>query len=157
MKICFGVVILLTASMMTQVVAAEQSSGLCGPLRTFISAVKPDETKSFVFRTSWGANFNNESEAVLSASRCETNGEPAANEVCLYLMKHASAEFSSIVVEQAISCLLPTTQFDGKLSIESGSFSITYGTEDSGALVNISLNEDRKVGGMAFTVTADGY
>ncbi|MCT6699978.1 hypothetical protein [Rheinheimera sp. 4Y26] len=139
------------------VAAAAQSTEFCDVLRAFVGSVKPDETRQLVFRTSWGANFKDTPGAVLFAKRCEHGDYPAAKNVCSYLMEHASAEFAAVAVKKAIVCLSPASNLDEQLTINSASFSIYYGTQERGALVDISLSEDNKVGGMALKLVAAGY
>lgn len=157
MKVSLTVMLFLMASCIYPVAYAEQSTEFCDVLRSFVGSVKSDETKELVFRTSWGSNFKDTPEAVLSAKRCDHGGYPAAKNVCKYLMEHASVEFAAITVKNAISCLSPGNNFDDQLTINSGSFSISYGSQDRGSIVEIMFNEDSKVGGMAFKLVADGY
>lgn len=157
MKVSLTLMISLMASCIHPDAYARQSTEFCDVLRAFVDSVKPDETKELVFRTSWGANFKDTQEAVLSAKRCEHGDYPAAKNVCSYLMEHASAEFAPIVVKNAISCLSPGSNFENQFTINSGSFSITYGTPERGSLVDITFSEDSTVGGMALKLVADGY
>jgi hypothetical protein len=157
MKVSLTPMIFLMASCIYPAAYAEQSTEFCDVLRSFVGSVKPDEAKEFVFRTSWGSNFKDTPEAVLFAKRCEHGGYPAAKNICAYLMEHASAEFVAIAVKNAISCLSPGSNFDDQLTISSGSFSINYGTQDRGSIVDITFSEDSTVGGMAFKLVADGY
>lgn len=157
MKVSLTSMIFLMASCIYPAAYAEQSTEFCDVLRSFVGSVNPDETKEFVFRTSWGSNFNDTPEIVLFAKRCEHGDYPAAKNVCSYLMEHASAEFAAIAVKNAISCLSPGSNFGNQLTINSGSFSISYGTPDRGSLVDITFSEDSTVGGMAFKLVADGY
>lgn len=136
---------------------AEQPSEFCEILRSFVGVVKSDETKEFVFRTSWGANFKDTSEAVLLAKRCEHNNDPTAKKICEYLMKHTSVEFTSVAVKEAISCLSPNSNFDAQLTINSGSFSVSYGTQERGSIVDFTFSEDSTVGGMALKLAVNGY
>lgn len=157
MKVSLNSMIFLMASCIYPAVYAEQSTEFCDVLRSFVGSVKSDETKEFIFRTSWGSNFKDTPETVLFAKRCEHGSYPAAKNVCAYLMEHASAEFADTAVKNAISCLSPGSSLDDQLTINSGSFSISYGTQDRGSIVDITFNEDSKVGGMAFKLVANGY
>ncbi|MBU2278885.1 MAG: hypothetical protein KKB45_08785, partial [Gammaproteobacteria bacterium] len=94
MKVSFVLMIVLIALWRPPMAYAEQSSEFCDVLRSFVGSVKPDKVESFIFRTSWGANFKDASKEVLYAKRCEHGGYPAAKQVCAYLMEHASAEFT---------------------------------------------------------------
>ncbi len=151
-SICF-----LTACCIYPVASAEQSTEFCDVLQAFVGSVKPDETRQLVFRTSWGANFKDTPGAALFAKRCEHGDYPAAKNVCSYLMEHDSAEFAAVAVKKAILCLSPASNLDDQLTINSASFSIHYGSQERGAIVDISLSEDSAVGGMALKLVADGY
>ncbi len=136
---------------------AGQSKEFCDVLRAFVGTVQPEETKELVFRTSWGSNFKDTPEAVLSAKRCEHGSYPAAKNVCKYLIEHASVEFAADTVKNAISCLSPGNNFDDHFVINTGSFSISYGSQERGSIVEFMFNEDLEVGGMAFKLVAEGY
>jgi hypothetical protein len=157
MKVSFVLMIIFIAFWLPSMAYAVQSSEFCAVLRSFVGSVKPTAVESFTFRTSCGANFKDASKEVLYAKRCEHGGYPAAKQVCAYLMEHASAEFTRISLKKTISCLSPNSKFDDQLTIDSGVFSITYGTQERGALVDITFNDDDKVGGKAFKLVVNGY
>jgi len=157
MKISLSALMLLQALLIAPMACAEPSSEFCQLLQSFVTAVKPDKTKEFVFRTSWGSNFKDAQEQILLAKRCEPNDDPAAKKVCAYLMENASAEFTSTAVKETISCLSPNSHFDTQLTIKSGSFSVSYGTQERGSIVDITFREDSKVGGIAFKLAVSGY
>ena len=136
---------------------ASPPSELCEMLRSFVESVQPGEVREFTFRTSWGSNFKDVDEPAIAAKRCNFNGYEPAMVVCAYLAEHGSTEFAGINVKNTISCLSRETNFGPTLRLASGDFSLRYGSDDRGALIDISLQQDEKVGGMAFQLTADGY
>jgi hypothetical protein len=129
-------------------------------LREFVASVKPDETRSFAFRTSWGDTFKDEAKGpvpfVLYSKRCEHHEYAPAKAVCAYLMEHGSVEFADGNFKQAVNCLSKESRLEG-VWFESAVLSLNYGTEDRGANVDIELAEDPEVGGMVLRVTANGY
>jgi hypothetical protein len=130
---------------------------LCKALRSFVGAVQPDERREFTFRTSWGQNFKDSPESALAAKRCEHNGYESAKKVCEILMENGSTEFAGLNVQNSITCLSKKTHFAPFMRLNDGSFSFSYGSDNRGALIEITLHKDRKVGGMAFRLEADGY
>jgi len=152
-------VFLLSLLSAVPVAASTKGGGdpLCAPLRKFVASVSPHEKRELIFRTSWGDNFKGETEEVMSAIRCEHNGYEPAQAVCAYLMKNASIEFAGINAERAISCISPRTKFAPLVDLRSGDFSLQYGTTSRGSLVEVKLYEDAEVGGMALSISADGY
>ena len=154
----FLISILLAATAIPIVASARDAADpLCISLRAFVASVKPNEKRELIFHTSWGENFKGESQQVLYAVRCEHNGYNPAQAVCAYLMKNASIEFAGINAKRAISCLSPHTVFGPHLDINFGDFSFSYGTPNRGSLVAVKLYEDTKLGGMALSISADGY
>jgi hypothetical protein len=129
----------------------------CKVLRAFVASVQPDEAREFTFRTSWGTNFKDDSEPAIGAKRCEHEGYGPAKDVCTYLMEHGSTEFTGADVKDAVSCLSRKTRFDRRLSLNLASFHFSYGSDNRGALVDITFKDDPIVGGMAFRMVADGY
>ncbi|MFT3763892.1 MAG: hypothetical protein QM761_15025 [Pseudoxanthomonas sp.] len=136
---------------------ASPTSGFCNALRAFVVSVQPGETREFTFRTSWGANFKDATEPAIFAKRCEHEGYAQAEKVCEYLTEHGSVEFAGVNVKSAISCLSPKTGFDPRLDINAADFHFRYGSDDRGALINVTFKEDPALGGMAFRLVADGY
>jgi hypothetical protein len=130
---------------------------LCAPLRKFVESVKPHESKTIIFRTSWGAEFKDSEEPALVEKRCQHDGYDPAKLVCTEFMAHGSTEFAGTNARSAISCLSRDTRFAPRLSVHVIAVSFSYGTDDRGSLVEISLAEDDVVGGMALTITAEGY
>ena len=133
------------------------SPELCNVLRNFVDSVKPDERREFTLRTSWGENFKDAPKQALAAKRCEHNGYEPAIKVCEYLMEGGSTEFSGINVQDAITCLSKKTRFAPLMQLNYGSFSFSYGSDNRGALIDVTLREDENIGGMAFKLVADGY
>ena len=122
-----------------------------------MASVQPDETREFTFRTSWGSNFKDTSEPAIFAKRCQHEGYEPAENVCAYLMEYGSTEFTGEVVKDAVFCLSRKTRFDRRLSLNLASFHFSYGSDNRGALVDITFKDDPVIGGMAFRVVADGY
>jgi hypothetical protein len=129
----------------------------CKVLRAFVTSVQPDETREFTFRTSWGSNFKDDPEPAMWAKRCEHEGYGPAKNVCAYLMDHGSTEFTGVDVKDTVACLSPKTKFDRGLSLNLASFNFSYGSDNRGALIDITFKDDPVAGGMAFKVVADGY
>jgi len=130
---------------------------LCKALRAFIESIKPDEKREFTFHTSWGQNFKDAPEPAIFAKRCEHGDYEPAKKVCDYLMKNGSAEFADANVKNAVSCLSSKTRFDPLMQVSKGAFSFSYGSNNRGALIDVTLQTDDKLGGMAFQLVADGY
>lgn len=129
----------------------------CKVLRGFVESLKPNEKREFSFHTSWGGNFKDSPEPAVVARRCVHNGYEPAKEVCDYLMEHGSAEFAGTNVQGAISCLSKKTRFAPLFQLNSGTFSFSHGSDDRGALVDITFKEDESLGGMVFRLEAEGY
>jgi ribosomal protein L37E len=130
---------------------------LCKALRGFVESVQPDDKREVAFHTSWGSNFKDAQESAISAKRCTHNSYEPAKAVCAYLMEHGYTEFADINVKNSISCLSKKTKFAPMLSLNGGEFSFSYGSDNKGALIDITFKEDPEIGGMVFRVVADGY
>jgi hypothetical protein len=130
---------------------------LCGPLRSFVGSVNPDEMRALKFHTTWGGNFKDSEGWVMGAKRCNHFDYDPAKPVCAYLMEHGATEFAGINAKRAVECLATGVTFAGRLDLHVISLSLIYGTEDRGAIVDIALLEDDEVGGMVLSITADGY
>jgi len=131
---------------------------LCEPLRKFIESVKPDETRTLEFHTSWGSDFRDSNdESVLSAKRCIHNGYEPAKAVCAYLMQNGAVEFSGNNAKQALMCLSRKSHFADRLVLDGIELSLTYGSEERGSNVDIKYSPDDKLGGMVLSITARGY
>jgi hypothetical protein len=154
-----AVVVLLVATTLAAAPASAKASrdSLCAPLRAFVASVGPDEKREIVFRTAWLGRFKDEPEDVMGSKRCEHNGYKQAKDVCAVLMTDASVEFGNTNAMRAIECLSPKTRFYGRTSFERGMFSLRYGTENRGALIDLSCDKDPSVGGMALRIVVDGY
>jgi len=72
-------------------------------------------------------------------------------------MKSSSTEFSGVNVQDAITCLSKKTRFAPLTQFNYGSFSFSYGSDNRGALIDVTLQKDEKIGGMAFRLAANGY
>jgi hypothetical protein len=151
------VFILMFMALLPVNVSYARTDTLCKPLRTFAASVKPDETKSIVFHTSWGSDFKNSSEPALYAKRCLHNDYAPGKVVCDYLMEHGSVEFSNRNAMRAISCLFPKTKFDSLLVLNKIDASFSYGTGNKGSIINVSFSEASDIGGMALKISAEGY
>jgi hypothetical protein len=136
---------------------AAPSPELCKVLRSFVDSVKPDEQREFTLRTSWGMNFKDAPEQAFAAKRCEHNDYEPAMKVCEYLMENSAIEFAGVNVKDAITCLSKKTRFAPSMNLNYGSFSFQYGSDNQGALIDITLQYDEKIGGKAFRLAADGY
>ena len=158
MKVLRNLWFLLLASVaLVPAAHAAPAPEFCKLLRAFVASVRPDETREFTFRTSWGSNFRDDPEPAMGAKRCDHDGYGPAKNVCAYLMEHGSTEFPGADVKDAISCLSRKTQFDRRLSLNLASFHFSYGSDNRGALIDITFTADPVVGGMAFRVAADRY
>lgn len=149
--------LLLVAVAWVPTTHASPAPEFCKVLRAFVASVQPDETREFTFRTSWGSNFKDDPEPAMGAKRCDHEGYGPAKNVCTYLMEHGSTEFTGVDVKDAVSCLSRKTQFDRRLSLNLASFHFSYGSDNRGALIDITFTTDPVVGGMAFRMVADGY
>lgn len=137
--------------------ALAKTDPLCAPLRAFVESVKPDETKTLEFHTSWGGNFKDSTEPAIFAKRCHHFGYGPAESVCAYLMEHGATEFSGNNFKRAVMCLSPKTRLDSGLSVSGAAVSLTYGSSDRGALVSLAFSEDSQIGGMVLKLAADGF
>ena len=137
--------------------ALAKTDPLCAPLRAFVASVKPDETKTFEFHTSWGGNFKDSAQPAFFAKRCNHFGYGPAGAVCTYLMEHGATEFSDTNFKRAVMCLSPQTRLDSGLSVSGAAMSLSYGSPDRGAHVSLEFSEDSQLGGMVLKVAADGY
>ncbi|WP_222566002.1 hypothetical protein [Novilysobacter antarcticus] len=133
--------------------AQAKTDSLCAPLREFVKSVRPDESKTFEFHTSWGRNFKDSAELAISAKRCNHFGYGPAEDACTYLMEHGATEFSDNNFKRAVVCLSPKTRFDSGLSVSDAVMSLSYGSAD----VTLEFSEDSQTGGMVLKVAADGY
>jgi len=137
--------------------AASKVDPLCAPMRAFVAAVGPDESRELAFHTSWGSNFKNAKEPAIFAKQCLHQGYGPAQPACRALMEHGAVEFSSTNAERVITCLAPDTRWGKHVQFEQGSLSLRYGTADRGSHVKVSYGEDSEMGGMVLRVAADGY
>jgi hypothetical protein len=136
---------------------ANADDSLCVPLRKFVDSVKPHESKTITFRTSWGTGFKDSDEPSLAEKRCQHDGYDPAKLVCADFITNGSTEFPGANASSAITCLSRVTRFAPHLSVHVIAVSFSYGTDNRGSLVEIRLAEDETVGGMVLTITAEGY
>jgi hypothetical protein len=137
--------------------ALARTDQLCAPLRAFVASVKPDETKTLEFHTSWGGNFKDSAEPVIFAKRCNHFGYAPAKSVCACLMEYGVTEFAGNNFRRAVMCLSPRTRLDSGVSVSGASMSLTYGSPNRGASVSLEFSEDPQIGGMVLKVVAHGY
>lgn len=138
--------------------AGEQSDEeICLQARRFLDSVGPGEERAVTLHTIWGGNFRDDTAASVAAKRCTHDGYVPGEELCTFLMTYASIEFPGSNVKAVLGCLLGGKELPLELEIQSGSFSVTYGSGVRGAFVNLSLSEDQEIGGKAFRISASGY
>ncbi|MGN2248303.1 hypothetical protein ACFWZ3_16610 [Frateuria sp. GZRR35] len=151
------VLTLLAMTTLWQAEAMASPDPLCGLLRRFVASVGPRETRSIEFHTSWGQNFKGSSTPAFLAKRCVSHDYGPADVVCVHLMSYGMIEFSGNNAEQALACLSEGTQFGLHVQLARAEFSFPYGTDERGTNITIKYDEDRDMGGMVLTITADGY
>jgi hypothetical protein len=130
--------------------------------RDFAKSAQPGEIRKITLRTAWGHGFNDVPEdegdlVTIAAKRCDHEGHSAEKAICDFLMENSATEFAGLNVKDAIACLSRNFRVDRSFQIFSGSFSIQYGPDNRGANIQLELQEDDVVGGMAFTVIVRGY
>ncbi len=96
-------------------------------------------------------------EGTLAAKACERPDDPVAVKLCDYWVENSSTEFAGINAVRAIECLSPDTKFARPVSVHVISMQFSFGSPNRGSLVDITLQEDAEVGGMALRVEASGY
>lgn len=129
---------------------------LCEPLKAFAASAEPGTAREFVFNTAWGGGFKGRQDS-LYEKQCVHDGHAPTKAVCNYLMQYGAVEFAGNNVERAVSCLSPDTRFAENMNLGKAQFHFSYGTEDRGAIIDISFDEDTALNAMALRVTADGY
>jgi hypothetical protein len=140
-----------------QVAACAPKDPLCAPLKAFAASVEPNERQEFAFHTMWGGPFKDDPSAqVIYQKRCFHNGFEPGKAVCSYLLKHGNIEFSEIDAKRALECLSPATRL-GRLRLDSGVFTLSYGTDRRGSHVEILYGDDSVMGGMVLRIVAEGY
>ncbi len=139
-------------------VACASDDALCAPLVAFVSAVPPKQSREFAFHTIWGGAFKDDpSPQAMYQARCIHHGFEPGKAVCDYLLKNGHVEFPGIDARRALECLSPTTHLDGRVRVDRGDFSLTFGTDERGSLVKVLFDADPEVGGMVLRITAEGY
>lgn len=130
---------------------------LCSIIGTFIESVAPDATKSIEFQTAWGHNFRGAAEETIFAKRCLHQEDKHAKKVCKYFMEHGAVEFSGTNFKNTLECLSSKTNIDTKVQFEEASVSMSYGSNERGALVDLSLKSDYGIEGMVLKIEVQGY
>ena len=153
----FAMLMVVSTTLMQSESAIARTDALCAPLLSFVKSIHKDEKRELAFHTSWGGNFNDSQEKVLWATRCSHNNYEPAKVLCNYLTDNTSVEFPNHTLTRALICLYPKTRLDPRLSLDRAEISTSYGTENRGSLVEITLAEDPKLGGMVLRIVADGY
>ena len=156
MKISAVAALVLTLSPFG-VLTAGEADPLCKPLKAFVASVGPEESRELAFHTSWGSNFKTASEPAIFAKQCVHHGYEPAAAACAALMAHGLVEFSNLNARDAIACLSPGTRWGKHLTLDTGSFSLQYGSGDRGSNVTVVYKEDSEMGGMVLRVVAEGY
>ncbi|QWF16911.1 hypothetical protein [Lysobacter capsici] len=157
MKTIAQTFVALSLSAMLPTAHAAAPMELCKLLRSFAESIQPNSEQEFTYRISWGENFKDSAETVLGAKRCEHNGYGPARNICSYLMEHGSVESAGVIVMHAVSCLTRKSRFDPSLRIHGANLSFSYGGRNRDALIDLTYEEDKKVGGMALRLVATGY
>ncbi|MEZ5463751.1 MAG: hypothetical protein R3F22_00705 [Lysobacteraceae bacterium] len=137
--------------------AIGRESELCRSLKSFVESVKPDETRTIEFHTSWGTGFKGSSKWAMFEKRCIHEEYPAAVNACDLLMEHGAVEFSSQNFSDVLSCLSPKTRISPEVRVEVAEVSFPRGTHDRGAHINLAFGWNEDIGGMSLKIQADGY
>jgi len=137
--------------------AYSKEEKLCSAMDTFVESVGPDKSKSIEFHTAWGHNFKGVAEEAIFAKRCIHQDDESAKNVCKYLMEHGAIEFSGTNFKNTLECLSPKTTIDALVQFEDASVSMTYGTDERGAIVDLSLKSNAEIDGMVLKIEVQGY
>jgi hypothetical protein len=70
--------------------------------------------------------------------------------------KHGNIERSDLNALRVLECLAPDTSF-GRVRLDAGGFSLTYGTPDRGAELGIVFSDDARRGKHVLRIVAEGY
>ncbi|MGE8226936.1 MAG: hypothetical protein ACN6RK_14230 [Stenotrophomonas sp.] len=147
---------LLIATSSVAAYGHEQADELCSELGSFLTSVKPDETRSLTLRTFWGARVEGD-HIVMGSKTCEHHNYEPGTKLCAYLMEHSSTEFAGFNAKRILNCLASAPGIGQDLDIHSGTFSTTFGSQDRGALVSLDVLPDKEPGEMILRLQADGY
>lgn len=147
---------LVLATLVSETVMADVDP-LCEPLVRFVNSLQPEVSQKIEFRTSWGQNFKDAKEIVLSAKRCNHFDYKSAMPLCSYLITHGATEFPDSNLKRVIQCLSQKTVIGYDVRISHASLSFFHGDEDRGSQIIIEFLEDEVVGGMLLMVQAEGY
>lgn len=134
----------------------KQKDLLCAEVKAFLASVKPDETRAVTLRTFWGAREEGD-QIVIGSKTCEHKDYEPGKRLCSYLIQDSSTEFAGYNAKRILNCVTPQSGIAEELAIHSGSFSVTYGSPNRGALVDLRLATDGESGEMALYLQADGY
>jgi hypothetical protein len=148
--------VLSTFSTGTAATETAVTDPICAPLRAFVASVQPGESKKIEFHTRWGSNFEGAAIALGAATCAHAHGDGVGRAVCTALSEHGSTERSDLNAVRALECLAPGTYF-GQVLFEAGSFSLSSGTPDRGAKLNVSFVDDADHGGKVLRIVAKGY
>ena len=134
---------------------------LCAPMRTFLTAIKPDTSRVITLHSTWGGGFRRpdgtSDKGAMWAMQCENHDFKPARTLCLALLKTSSREFPGSTVVRLLACISPRTRLPTSTMINSVDLDMQFGSDNRGANINIKLGEDPKLGGSVLTVTADAY
>ena len=72
-------------------------------------------------------------------------------------MEHGAIEFSGTNFKNTLECLSPKTAIDALVQFEEASVSMTYGSDERGAIVDLSLKSNAEIDGMVLKIEAQGY
>lgn len=145
------------AALASSSVAAAVNDELCPYLENFLNSVEVEQTASIELHTSWGKNFKGETKDVMAAKRCIHAEMAAADDVCEYLMSNTSTEFAELNFRRFLKCLAPKTQIGNNIQFSHAVVSLSFGSEERGAYLELSLGYDKKIDGMVLKLDAEGY
>ncbi|WP_282295273.1 hypothetical protein [Stenotrophomonas sp. PS02289] len=146
--------LLVTAGMTAS--AREKTDEYCSNIASFMTSVKPDETREVTLRTFWGMRTEG-NQVVMGSKTCEHNDYEPGKKLCAYLIEHSFTEFPGENAKRILNCLSPARPIAKDLRINSGSFTTSFGSEDRGAVVNLDVLPDKEPGEMVLRLEALGY
>ena len=142
--------------MFSSAVVAENDE-LCSYLVNFLESVEVDQVASIELHTSWGKNFKGVLKDVTGAKRCMHNDIPTAKDVCGYILENTSTEFAGLNFKRFLKCLSPQTRIDDGIQFSHVAVSLYYGSEERGALLELTLEHDVQIDEMVLKLEAEGY
>jgi hypothetical protein len=150
-------IVFSTCSAGTRAADTAASDPLCAPLLTFAASVQPDESRTIVFNTCWGGNCGGADNRAIASNACaHAHGDEAGKAVCAALSEHGNIERSDLNALRVLKCLAPETNF-GRVRLNAGDFSLTYGTPDRGAQLSVVFGDDDRRGKHVLRIVAEGY